>query len=63
MLGINKYAFCGIIVIAVTILLVVILIVHTVKYNIKQKNLTIRKYLRNNVSYKENLRQFDKELE
>lgn len=63
MFGINKYAFWGIIVIAVTILLIVIIIVHVVKYHIKQKNLTIREYLKNNISYKENMKQYDKKLE
>lgn len=63
MFGINKYALIAIIVIAVTVILIVILVIHAIKYNIKQKNLTIREYLKNNVSYKENIKTYNKKLE
>ena len=45
MFGINKYALIAIIEFAITVILTVILVIHAIKYNIKQKNLTIRECL------------------
>lgn len=63
MLGINRYAFWGIVVISITLLLIVVLIVSTVRYNIKQKYNSINQYIFKNNSYKENLKQFNNMLE
>lgn len=63
MFGINKYALIAIIVIAITVILTVILVIHAIKYNIKQKNLTIRECLKNNISYKENIKIYNEKLE
>ena len=45
MLGINRYAFLGIVVISITLLMIVILIVSTVRYNIKQKYNSINQHI------------------
>ena len=58
MLGINRYAFWGIVVIAMTLLVIAFLIVFTVRYNIE-----INQYLFKNDSYKENLKQLNSLLE
>lgn len=63
MLGINRYAFWGIVVIAMTLLVIAFLIVFTVRYNIKQKYNSINQYLFKNDSYKENLKQLNSLLE
>ena len=63
MLGINRYAFLGIVVISITLLMIVILIVSTVRYNIKQKYNSINQHIFKNDSYKENLKQFYNTLE
>ncbi len=63
MLGINRYAFWGIVVISITLLMIVILIVSTVRYNIKQKYNSINQHIFKNDSYKENLKQFYNTLE
>ncbi len=63
MLGINRYAFWGIVVISITLLIIVILIVSTVRYNIKQKYNSINQHIFKYDSYKENLEQFNSILE
>lgn len=63
MLGINRYAFWGIVVISITLLMIVILIVSTVRYNIKQKYNSINQHIFKNNSYKENLKQYNSVLE
>lgn len=63
MLGINRYAFLGIVVISITLLMIVILIVSTVRYNIKQKYNSINQHIFKNNSYKENLKQYNSVLE
>ncbi len=63
MLGINRYAFLGIVVISITLLIIVILIVSTVRYNIKQKYNSINQHIFKYDSYKENLEQFNSILE
>lgn len=63
MFGINRYAFWGIVVISITLLMIVILIALTVRYNIKQKYNSINQHIFKNDSYKENLRQFNCILE
>lgn len=63
MLGINKYAFWGIIVISITLLIIVILIVSVVKYNIKQKYNSINQHIFSNLSYKEKLNHYNNILE
>lgn len=63
MLGINRYAFWGIVVISITLLMIVILIVSTVRYNIKQKYNSINQHIFKNDSYKEGLKQFNSILE
>lgn len=63
MLGINRYAFWGIVVISLTLLLIVILIISAVIYNIKQKYNSINQHIFKNDSYKENLKQFNSILE
>lgn len=62
MFGINKYALIAIIVIAATIIIITILIIHAIKYYIKQKNLTIRECLKNGISYKENIKKYNEKL-
>lgn len=63
MLGINRYAFWGIVIISITLLMIVILIVSTVRYNIKQKYNSINQHIFKNNSYKENLKQYNSVLE
>lgn len=63
MLEINRYAFWGIVVISITLLMIVILIVSTVRYNIKQKYNSINQHIFKNDSYKENLKQYNSILE
>ena len=63
MLGINRYAFWGIVVISITLLMIVILIVSTVRYNIKQKYNSINQHIFKNDTYKESLKQFNSTLE
>ena len=63
MLGINRYAFLGIVVISITLLMIVILIVSTVRYNIKQKYNSINQHIFKNDSYKESLKQLNSILE
>ena len=63
MFGINKYALIAIIVIAATIIIIAILIIHAIKYYIKQKNLTIREYLKNGISYKDSIKIYNEKLE
>lgn len=63
MLGINRYAFWGIVIISITLLMIVILIVSTVRYNIKQKYNSINQHIFKNNSYKESLKQFNSTLE
>lgn len=63
MLGINRYAFWGIVVISITLLMIVILIVSTVRYNIKQKYNSINQHIFKHDSYKKNLKQFNSILE
>lgn len=63
MLGINRYAFWGIVVISITLLMIVTLIVSTVRYNIKQKYNSINQHIFKNDSYKENLKQYNSVLE
>ncbi len=63
MLGINRYAFWSIVVISITLLMIVILIVSTVRYNIKQKYNSINQHIFKNNSYKENLKQYNSVLE
>ena len=63
MFGINRYAFLGIVVISITLLIIVILIVSTVRYNIKQKYNSINQHIFKNDSYKESLNQFNSILE
>ncbi len=63
MFGINRYAFWGIVVISITLLIIVILIVSTVRYNIKQKYNSINQHIFKNHSYKENLNQLNSILE
>ena len=63
MLGINRYAFLGIVVISITLLMIVILIVSTVRYNIKQKYNSINQHIFKNDSYKESLNQLNSILE
>lgn len=63
MLGINRYAFWGIVVISLTLLMIVILIISAVIYNIKQKYNSINPHIFKNDSYKENLKQFNSILE
>lgn len=52
MFGINRYAFWGIVVISITLLIIVILIVSTIRYNIKQKYNSINQHIFKNDSYK-----------
>ena len=63
MFGINRYAFWGIVVISITLLIIVILIVSTVRYNIKQKYNSINQHILKNDSYKESLNQLNIILE
>lgn len=63
MFGINKYALLAIVVIAVTISFIAILIVHTIKYSIKQKRLMFNECIKNEVSYKKNMEQYNEKLE
>ena len=63
MLGINRYAFWGIVVISITLIIIVILIVSTIRYNIKQKYNSINQHIFKNNSYKESLKQFNSTLE
>ncbi len=63
MFGINRYAFWGIVVISITLLIIVILIVSTVRYNIKQKYNSINQHIFKNDSYKESLNQLNSILE
>ena len=63
MFGINRYAFWGIVVISITLLIIVILIVSTVRYNIKQKYNSINQHIFKNDAYKESLNQFNSILE
>ena len=63
MFGINRYAFWGIVVISITLLIIVILIVSTVRYNIKQKYNSINQHILKNDSYKESLNQLNSILE
>lgn len=63
MFGINRYAFWGIVVISITLLIIVILIVSTVRYNIKQKYNSINQHIFKNDSYNESLNQFNSILE
>ena len=63
MFGINRYAFWGIVVISITLLIIVILIVSTIRYNIKQKYNSINQHIFKNDSYKESLKQLNIILE
>ena len=63
MFGINRYAFWGIVVISITLLIIVILIVSTIRYNIKQKYNSINQHILKNDSYKESLNQLNSILE
>ncbi len=69
MLGINKYALYGIIVVSVTLLLITILIVSAVRYSIKQKYNSINYYMSNTnsydntISYEDGVKQYNKKIE
>lgn len=63
MFEINIYALVAVIVIAVTIIFITKLIVDTIRYAIKQKNENIKNCIEKGISYKEEIKQYNKKLE
>ena len=63
MLNLNIYALWAIIIISITFLLSVIIIVCVIMYSIEKKYFIINKCMENDVSYKQNLKRYNKKLE